>query len=394
MNIIIVTSSVTRTASGLFDAVKDLFVNNAFAGQQLRVLSYENSYVKEDLPKWKNVPVSLFKPHAFLYSRGLKKTLLESRADIFHQEGLWRYPHLLMAKWARRTGHPIVCSPHGMLNQRIIKAQGRLKRIVSNLFFQKSLEAVTCYHALCQAELENIRAYGMTQPIAVIPNGVYLPTNEQRFQKANDKKHLLYLGRLNEIKGIDTTLRAFGQLKRENAALSATWHFDIVGGGSDAYTNYLRDIVADEGLTDCVTFHGPLFGEEKERAYATCDAFVMASHYEALPMTVLEAWAWRKPVVITPYCHFPEGYKQGAAIEIDDNEASIKEGLAQLIGLSDAARTEMGECGRRLVEQNYTWDVSAQKMIALYEWLSGGGERPEFVYLLTPVNGGVESASS
>lgn len=391
LKIIVVTSSATRRASGLFDAVKDLFINKAFSSCRVDVLSYEDEYAAEDVPKWKNVAVHLFKPYFFLYSKELKNALLASDADVYHQEGLWRYSHMLMSKWAKAKGRPVVCSTHGMLNKRIIKAQGRLKRILANLFFQKDLEAVSCFHVLCREEMENVRAYGLKSPIAIIPNGVYLPADDAHYEKPDSLKHILYLGRLDEIKGIDTALDAFGEIRKENPEQLRNWHFDIVGGGDKSYRNYLEVIVKNNGLEDFVTFHGALFGKDKERMYATCDAFLMASHYEALPMTVLEAWSWRKPVVMTPYCHFPEGYECGAAIEIDDNVAAIKAGLCRLLAMQDDELTEMGQKGRSLVEQNFTWDVSASKMIELYQWLLGQGEKPDFVYLLISVNEGGSS---
>lgn len=200
MKIPVVTDVVTRRAGGFFDAVRDMFTNKAFIGQDVEILSYKDDMIEQDLPSWNGLPMRFFKPHFFLYSNKLKEALMNSQADIYYQQGLWRYLHLLMEKYKNRVGKPIVCTPHGMLDPFIIKKQGKLKRIISDLFFQKSLEAVTCYQALCIKEMEDIRAYGLNKPVAVIPNGVNLPDTSKEYKKMDNKRHLLFFGRLHEKK--------------------------------------------------------------------------------------------------------------------------------------------------------------------------------------------------
>lgn len=381
MNITVVTDVVTRRAGGVFDAVRDMFTNNVFSEQYVEILSYEDDKIAEDLPSWKNLPMKLFKPHFFLYSKELKKALYESSMDIYHQEGLWRYSHLLMEKVRKRSNVPIVCSPHGMLDPYIIKAQGKMKRLISNLFFQKSLESVTCYHALCQKELEDIRAYGLTQPIAIIPNGVNLPDTTTTFSKNDNKKHLLFLGRLHRKKGVDLLLRAFANLIMKDNAIARNWHVDLVGWDHENCKAKLEKIVSDNGLDNYVTFHGGLYGEDKMRMYATCDAYILPSHGEGLPMTVLEAWSWHKPALITPHCHLPEGIKAKAAILIEDNVDSVQEGLLKLFNMSNSEIMEMGNNAYDLVKKEFTWEVSAMKMILTYKWLLGEIEKPNFIYV-------------
>ena len=99
MKIQIVTDVVTRRAGGVFDAVRDMFTNKAFTDHDVEILSYEDDMIEEDLPSWKGLPMRLFKPHFFLYSNALKEALMNSSADIYHQQGLWRYSHLLMEKY-------------------------------------------------------------------------------------------------------------------------------------------------------------------------------------------------------------------------------------------------------------------------------------------------------
>lgn len=380
MNILILTYSVTRTAGGVFDAVRDLFTNSAFLQHKLKVLSYFDKEVKKDLPLWRGMDIRLFKAGPLLFSLNLKKSLLKETVDIFHMEALWRYPQLLMTAWKKHKKAPIVCSPHGMLDPYIINNQGWLKRLISKLFFQKSLEAVDCYHALCQKEYEDIRAYGLKQPVAIIPNGINMPDPNLKFEKTDNKKHLLYLGRLHKKKGVDLLIKAVADIKDENAALLDNWQIDLVGWDHENCKAELEKIVSENHLEDIVVFHGGLFGKDKQRMYATADGYILPSHGEGLPMTVLEAWSWKLPVIMTPECHLPEGYDAEAAIRINDNVVSVKNGLMKFFGMDDEERKAIGQRGYDLVSEKFTWDASAKKMIAVYEWLLGKSEKPDFVY--------------
>lgn len=381
MNIIIFTYSVTRKAGGVLDAVRDMFTNKFFQEHHLKVFSYLDEYIDSDLPSWKDLNMNLFKPSLMLYSYKIKKALLKENADILHMEALWRYPQLLMTTWKRYKKAPIICSPHGMLDPYIIKNQGRTKRIISQLFFQKSLQVVDCYHALCQKELEDIRAYGLKQPIAIIPNGINMPDYSLKFTKSDSKNHLLYLGRLHKKKGVDLLLYAIAAIKKENSNLLDNWQIDLVGWDHENCQKELEKIVSENKLEDKVIFHGGLFGKEKQQMYANANGYILPSHGEGLPMTVLEAWSWKLPVLMTPECHIPEGYAADAAIKINDNTESVKEGLILFFQMSEEKRKAIGENGYNLVAKNFTWDASAKKMIQVYDWLLGKAPKPDFIYL-------------
>jgi poly(glycerol-phosphate) alpha-glucosyltransferase len=117
-------------------------------------------------------------------------------------------------------------------------------------------------------------------------------------------------------------------------------------------------------------FFGPAFGKVKEALLRSAEAFILPSFSEGLPMSVLEAWAYGLPVVMTPECNLPEGFVSGAALEIR-NSAGDFEGMRILIEMTDQERAAMGMRGRCLVEENFTWPKVAAQMRQLYEELLG-----------------------
>jgi poly(glycerol-phosphate) alpha-glucosyltransferase len=128
-----------------------------------------------------------------------------------------------------------------------------------------------------------------------------------------------------------------------------------------------------------VHFIGPMYGQEKEAAFSHADAFVLPSYSEGLPMAVLEAWSYRLPVLMTPECNIPEGFAKDAAVRIRPDPDSVTRGLQQLVAVPVHERTEMGERGRSLVEERFTWPRVAEQMHHVYRWMLGEAGQPDCV---------------
>jgi poly(glycerol-phosphate) alpha-glucosyltransferase len=90
-------------------------------------------------------------------------------------------------------------------------------------------------------------------------------------------------------------------------------------------------------------------------------------------MSVLEAWAYGLPVVMTPECNLPEGFASGAALEIRNSGTgnSKWDGLRGLLEMADSERRGMGMRGRRLVEGRFTWPRVAGRMREIFGELVG-----------------------
>jgi poly(glycerol-phosphate) alpha-glucosyltransferase len=98
-------------------------------------------------------------------------------------------------------------------------------------------------------------------------------------------------------------------------------------------------------------------------------------------MAVLEAWAHAKPVLMTPECNLPEGFTGGAAIQIGTSPEEIAAGLKQLAEMSDDDRRAMGARGRTLVATKFSWPQIGEQMRSVYDWVLGGGRKPQTVRL-------------
>jgi poly(glycerol-phosphate) alpha-glucosyltransferase len=155
----------------------------------------------------------------------------------------------------------------------------------------------------------------------------------------------------------------------------------IAGWDQAGHERDLKELTKDFELMDSIQFLGPLFGQNKDAAYGACHAFILPSLSEGLPITVLEAWASGKPVLMTPECNLPEGFAAGAALQIGTAPEEIAAGLKQLIEMSDDDRTAVGDRGRTLVATKFSWPRIGEQMRAVYEWMLRGGATPRTVRL-------------
>lgn len=132
-------------------------------------------------------------------------------------------------------------------------------------------------------------------------------------------------------------------------------------------------------LNASVLFLGPAFGQTKDALLRRASAFILPSYSEGLPMSVLEAWSYRLPVLMTAHCNIPEGFAADAAIRIDTDVQSIAEGMRLLLRSPCSDLRSLGINGRYLVERQYTWPQVASQMKEVYEWVLGRGVAPNCI---------------
>jgi poly(glycerol-phosphate) alpha-glucosyltransferase len=189
---------------------------------------------------------------------------------------------------------------------------------------------------------------------------------------------LLFLGRLHPKKGLRDLIAAWAI---EQKATDAPWTLVIAGWDQGGHRAELEALVSSLNTGSTVFFVGPQHGNDKNAILHRSDAFVLPSLSEGLPMAVLEAWAHRLPVLMTPQCNLPEGFACEAALPMNPDVNAIREALRTLFGMSQSELAQMGARGRSLVEDRFSWDKIATEMSAVYDWVLGGGSAPDCVRL-------------
>jgi poly(glycerol-phosphate) alpha-glucosyltransferase len=383
-------TSVSRRGGGVAEVARQLaWQLQSSPDVEVPVFGLTDDCTTTDMPSWPPLSVKTYKvcgPRGFGYAPGYRGSVREARVDLLHCHGLWMYPSFASLKLAA-DGLPCLISPHGMLDPWALRNSGWKKRLAGALFEDAHLRRAGCLHALCAAELEAIRSSGFTNPVCVVPNGVELPprrsdghADKAALRAKPGQRVLLFLGRVHPKKGLDALIEAWSMVRTRIPGVSDNWLLAIAGWeGQEGYQRELVGKASASGIAEFVAFLGPLYGQDKNAALSAADAFVLPSLSEGMPMAVLEAWAHELPVVMTSHCNLPEGFQAGAALRVESDAASIADGLESLLVMNDSDRHHIGQKGRLLVEQRFTWHKAAADLRSVYLWLSGGGARPDCI---------------
>ncbi len=317
----------------------------------------------------------------------LRSTLLKQNPSLIHTHGLWTQASITVSRFASSHGIPYLVSPHGMLDEWALTRSPLKKRVAARLFENRHLNNAACLQALCHSEAQSFRNYGIRGPVAVIPNGVDLPEDFADSHFRDSRKTLLFLGRIHPKKGLANAIQAFAK-----AGITKDWQFVIAGWDQNQHLHELKQLcseqkistreipldqfLAEEDAAENILFVGPAFNEQKSQLLRRSDAFILPSFSEGMPMSVLEAWSYRLPVIMTRQCNLPEGFDAGAAVETGTDVKEITKALLEFVDRGKDAQAEMGLSGRRLVEEHFTWTKIAADMIEVYKWILGEETRP------------------
>lgn len=387
MTIGFVLDSCSRNAGGLFESVRGLARSQAAMGQRAIVYCVKDEHSEEDVAEWRPLEVRIHPrglPGAWGYARGLSKGVLNSELDILMTHGLWQYCSFVSLLWLKLTHRPNIIHPHGMLDPWALQNSRWKKRLASLLYENEHFRCAAAFRALSPSEAQSIRQLGLDNPIAVIPNGVDLPSLDAPQDRAweewsQGRKILLYLGRLHPKKNLEPLLHAWAEAQKSSAKAD-DWGLVLAGWDQGGYEATLKARVQELGLLRSVHFAGPTFGEAKSAAYRTASAFVLPSLSEGLPMAILEAWSYAKPVLMTEECNLPEGFASTAAFRITADVKGIREGLENLFSTSDQELASIGMRGRQLCEGRFSWEKIGAQMGELNQWVLGGGSAPGCLY--------------
>ena len=290
--------------------------------------------------------------------------------DIVHIHGLW--PPILhkISQWANREHLPVVWSPHGMLAPWAMKHKWWKKWLPWHLYQKGDLKKAKMLHVTSEQEADWIKALGFTQPITVAPLGTHLPSMRPGAEKR--EKVLLFVGRIYPVKALDRLIQAFAMVPLE---VCREWRLRLVGPDQAGHKECLDAIVKSMELERSVEFAGPKYGDELSAEYDACDCLALVSHTENFGATVVDAMAHGKPVITSDKTPWREVMERRCGWWVSNEPASLSAVLGQMMSLPDEDRQKMGERGRRLVEEKYTWDAVVKTMVKGYaEILSTGGE--------------------
>jgi glycosyltransferase involved in cell wall biosynthesis len=293
-------------------------------------------------------------------------------ADVIHLMGHWNILNALVYFAIRKQNKPYVVCPAGALP--IFGRSKLFKKIYNLVIGHKIIRNASMCIAVTPDETGSFISYGVNQDkVHVIPNGIsdtdFIAEDNKYFRKKFDlgvRPFILFVGRLNLIKGPDLLLKAFCEIKNKFPDI------DLVFVGPDGgMLAELKGIVRNANVDDRVHFLGYLGGADKSRAYHAAEFLAIPSRHEAMSIVVLEAGVSGTPVLLTDQCGFNQVADVGGGWVVPATIKGFRDGLTGVLSNPGQIKVAAEKINKYVVE-NFTWVIIVQEYWKLYSTLLNG----------------------
>jgi glycosyltransferase involved in cell wall biosynthesis len=298
-------------------------------------------------------------------------------ADIIHLMNHWTFLNALVYFIARRHKKTYVVCPAGVL---LIYGRSRIIKTIYNwLVGRELIRNATKHIAITADEIPQFETYGVQkESITIIPNGI--DPDDFKDNRVDDFKakyglgrspFILFLGRLNAVKGPDLLLRAFCNVREK----LAPYHLVFAGPDQDMSTE-LRAIETQYNVGNRVHYLGFVGGLDKSRAYHAADLLVIPSRREAMSIVVLEAGICGTPVLMTDQCGFNEIAETGGGMVVPASVGGLENGLVDMLHNRDTLKMK-GRNLKAFVLTHFLWDSIIDRYVQLYKGLLWKETKPD-----------------
>ncbi len=313
-------------------------------------------------------------PRRLYLSPGLARAArdLAGSCDAVHLHSVFLGPTTAAARAAERADVPYVLSPRGMLVPELLRARGRWRKLAWMLLAERrTIERAAVLHATSDLEAEEMARLDLPlPPVAVIPNGIEpepwdgeTATLSPAVQSLLDgPPFVLFLGRLSWKKGLDRLIPALAHAPEAVLA--------VAGNDEEEIRPELERLAREAGVAARTVFLGPVHGPDKAALLHHMMALVLPSHSENFGNVVLEAWAARRPAVVTPGVGLAGTVREtGGGIVAEGTPEDLGEAVRDLLAAPLTA-DEMGARGAAAVRERFDWATVARDMETVYEGLA------------------------
>lgn len=287
--------------------------------------------------------------------------------DIVHIMGHWTILNILVYSAIRKYKKPYVVCPAGSL-----PLYGRsllIKNIYNKIIGNRIIRNANGWIAVTKSELPHYQNYGiLASLVKIIPNGIDI----NNFPEVDVDKYklkynlpnapfILFMGRLNPIKGPDLLLEAF--IKIQEHLLN--YHLIFVGpdGG---LLNELIQRSKESGINNRIHFLGFLDGMDKVAAYKSSTLLVVPSRQEAMSIVAIESGICGTPVLITDQCGFDEIKKIDPNWVVPASVSGLANGMMEVLKNIDSLNMKKNKIVN-FVYDNYTWQSLIPTYINFYK---------------------------
>jgi glycosyltransferase involved in cell wall biosynthesis len=260
---------------------------------------------------------------------------------------------LLFTRWCAKK---IVFQFHAGNFSGLLEKLNVVEKSLAQLAYKKPDAAIVLLPSL-KSEVLWIRP----RKVFVVPNGIEDQYHKYQKISTNNSPNILFVGSMNEKKGVLICLEAVNILKERNI----DFVFNLVGEWSSLIDrDKAEEYINKNDLTRNIIFWGSKHGPDKWALFSNADIFCLPTHdTEAMPVTIIEAMMMSLPVISTQWRSIPDivsDGKDGFLVSAVDSHA-LAEKILLLVNNANLRKT-MGYRGREKYLKNYTLENHLIKM--------------------------------
>jgi glycosyltransferase involved in cell wall biosynthesis len=288
--------------------------------------------------------------------------------NVVHMHSYYTFQNVIVHHYAKKHNIPYVLQAHGTVATYF--ERGSSKKIFDAIWGYTLLKDATKLIAVTPTEAEQYKSMGVNEDkIEIVPNGIDLEEFSnlpprgvfRRKYGLNDyQRVILYLGRIDKIKGLDLLANAFAGLSGDFNEAKL-----VIVGPDDGYLLALKRLIKQLKIEGKVLFTGPLYGQEKLQAYVDADVYVLPSSYEIFGITVLEACACGTPVIVTDRCGIANIIDSQAGLVVTYDKNQLQDAIQRVLS-DDQMRQRLGNSGKLLVREQFNWSKIAEQVERVY----------------------------
>ena len=302
--------------------------------------------------------------------------LKEEKFQLIQIQSLWELPYHKIIKEARKQDIPYIITSRGMLDPWSLSHKKWKKKLAWWLYQRMDVQNSICVFTTGELEAEHVRNLGITTYKSIIPNGIETDGYPCKTSIDGVKKQVLFLSRVHMQKGIEILIDSWKRV----ASDFSDWQLLVVGNGEEEYIHGLEKKVESLGLDDSVKILPPVFGDGKTAIYHQSALFCLPSFSESFGMVIAEAMSCGTPVITTTNCPWKILNETNTGWCIDLSVDNLEKTLREAMRMDANVLYDMGQKASKLIFDNFGYRSVTRRTLQLYEWLLGGGEKPEFVY--------------
>lgn len=284
--------------------------------------------------------------------------------DIVHIHDFRTIPTVIIYCFCRIYEIPYILQPHGKPSIRVNQRGRILKRLFDLLIGHQIIKNAERILALNEDEAK-IYSEISADNISIIHNGInksdYILPDKNNFKKKFaipvDYKIILYVGRINEKKGLKLLIESFANLSKKRDKLLL-----VLVGPDDGYIEYLKTLSKSIQITEKIIFTGFLNHQDKLAAYVDADVFVTPLYY-GFPLTFLEAMICGVPIITSNKGDRISWIDEDIGVVTDYDSNSFEQAIVSIL-LDESSIKNRRKISEKIDE--FTWDSVINKLEDIY----------------------------